>query len=70
MKAAGWSNTRWETDIDADEDDAIGYALAVDSDEHGAYETAEEAADVLLALAREEGLLPSITLLFEEDEVA
>ena len=61
--------TEWETDVDSDEEDAIGYALAIDSEEHGAYDTAEEAADVLLALARNEGLLPSITLLFEEDEV-
>ena len=62
--------TAWESEIDLDEEDAIGYALAIDSEEHGAYDTAEEAADVLLALAREEGLLPSITLLFEEDELA
>ena len=61
--------TEWETDLESEEEDAIGYALAIDSEEHGAYDTAEEAADVLLTLARSEGLLPSITLLFEEDEV-
>ena len=61
--------TEWETDVETDEEDEIGYALAVDSEEHGAYDTAEEAAEVLLSLAREEGLFPSITLLFEEDEV-
>ncbi len=61
--------TEWE-DVKPDEDDEIGYALAVDSEEHGSYETPEEAAEVLLRLAREQGLVPSITLLFEEDEVA
>lgn len=61
--------TDWEG-YDREEDDEIGYALAVDSEEHGSYETADEAAEVLLALARDEGLLPSITLLFEEDEIA
>ena len=61
--------TEWE-DYDPDESDEIGYALAVDSKEHGCFEAPEEAAEALLALAREHGLLPSITLLFEEDEVA
>ncbi|ARA94591.1 MAG: hypothetical protein D6685_12780 [Bacteroidetes bacterium] len=60
--------TEWE-DYNPDEDDEIGYALAVDSTLHGEYETPDEAADVLLGLAREHGLMPSITLLFEEDEV-
>lgn len=60
--------TEWE-DYDPDEDDEIGYALAVDSKEHGCFETPEDAAEALLTLAREHGLLPSITLLFEEDEV-
>ncbi len=61
--------TEWETDVEPDEEDEIGYTLAVDSEEYGAYETAEEAAEVLLNLARDQNLLPSITLLFEEDEV-
>ncbi len=61
--------TEWE-DHDPAEDDDIGYALAVDSDEYGTYETPEETAEVLLHLARELNLMPSITLLFEEDEVA
>lgn len=60
--------TEWE-EHELDENDEIGYVLAVDSDEHGTYETPEEAAEVLLGLARDHGLLPSITLLFEEDEV-
>jgi len=48
----------------------VGYALAVDTREYGIYDTPEAAADALLALAREHDLLPSITLLFEEDEVS
>lgn len=60
--------TEWEEGID--EEDEIGYALAVDSKEHAVFETPEEAADALLALATQYNLMPSITLLFEEDEVA
>jgi len=61
--------TEWE-DYSADEDDEIGYALAVDSSEYGTYKTPDEAAMALIALARTHALLPSITLLFEEDETA
>lgn len=61
--------TDWE-DYTPVEGDEIGYALAVDSKEHGCFDTPEQAADALLALAREHALLPSVTLLFEEDEVS
>lgn len=58
--------TEWE---DYDEaDDEIGYALAVDSKEHGCYDEVEQVTDALLALAREQGLEPSLTLRYEEDE--
>jgi len=60
--------TEWEDGSTDDEE--IGYALAVDSKEHAAFETPEEAADTLLGLATEHSLMPSITLLFEEDEIA
>ncbi len=60
--------TEWE-EYEPGEDDDIGYSLAVDSNEHGTYDTPEEAAEVLLRLAMEHNLVPSITLLFEEDEV-
>lgn len=60
--------TEWE-EYEPGQDDDIGYSLAVDSKEYGTYETPEEASDVLLRLAMEHSLLPSITLLFEEDEV-
>jgi hypothetical protein len=60
----------WE-DYNADEDpDEIGYALAVDSKEHACYDNPEEAAQAVITLASEQNLLPSITLLFEEDDVA
>lgn len=61
--------TEWE-EYEPDEGDEIGYTLAVDSKEYGNFDTPEEAADALLKLAREHGLLPSVTLLFEEDEMA
>ncbi len=57
----------WE-DYEPGEIDDIGYALAVDSRELSSFETADDAAVALLTLAREHGLIPSITLLFEEDE--
>lgn len=57
----------WE-EIDADEDGEVDYALAVDGQEYGYYDTPEETADALLALAREHNLAPSFMLLFEEDE--
>lgn len=59
--------TEWEEYEPGDADD-IGYALAVDSREHGTYETPDEAAEALLALAKAHNLAPSITLLFEEDD--
>jgi hypothetical protein len=61
--------TDWE-DYEPVDGDEIGYALAVDSKEHGCFDSPEEAADALLQIARQQGLLPSVTLLFEEDEVA
>lgn len=60
--------TEWEDE--ATEEDEIGYSLAVDSTEHAAFDTPEEAADALLGLAMQHSLMPSITLLFEEDEIA
>ena len=61
--------TNWE-EYESGDADEIGYALAVDSREHGSYETADEAADELLSLARSFKLVPSITLLFEEDDAS
>lgn len=61
--------TEWE-DFEPSEGDEIGYALAVDSKEYGCFDNQEGVAEALLKLAREHNLAPSVTLLFEEDEVA
>lgn len=61
--------TEWE-DYEPSEGDEIGYALAVDSKEFGCFDTSDDASEALLNLAREYSLTPSVTLLFEEDEVA
>lgn len=59
----------WE-DYDADSDeDEIGYVLAVDSTEFGTFASPLEAAAVLLELAAEYHYVPSITLLFEEEDL-
>ncbi len=59
--------SEWESSEDLGDDDAIGYALAIDSVDYGSYASAAEAAAALLDLAREKRLLPSVTLLFEEE---
>ncbi|WP_420455502.1 hypothetical protein [Rubrivirga sp.] len=56
----------WE-ELDADEDGEVDYALAVDGQEYGTYETPEAAAEVLMTLARENNLGPSFMILFDED---
>jgi sugar/nucleoside kinase (ribokinase family) len=60
----------WEEFDAADDADEIGYALAVDSKEHACFDNVEEAAQAVLTLAQQHNLAPSITLLFEEDDVA
>lgn len=61
--------TNWE-DYESGSDDEIGYALAVDSKEHGSYDSVEAAAAEILELAKKFQLTPSITLLFEEDDAS
>lgn len=56
----------WE-DLDADEDGEIDYALAVDGKEYKSFQTPDEAADALYALAKENDLAPSFMILFEEE---
>lgn len=58
--------TEWD-DYD-EEDDDIGYAIATDSKEHGLYESVEEVSDVLLALAKEHGLEPSLSLSTDDED--
>ena len=55
----------WEPWTDTPENDAIGYKLASDFGEHGIYDSEEEVAEVLLALARAEGLEPAIMLVYD-----
>lgn len=62
--------TAWEAEVPPMEDDAeVAYALAVESTPHGRYDIPEEAAAVVLQLAREHDLLPSFTVLFEDEEL-
>lgn len=61
--------TAWE-DVDPDtldDDEDVAYALAVESDVHGRYDVPEVAAEALLDLARAHDLLPSVTILFEDE---
>ncbi len=60
--------TAWEEETPPTDDAAeVAYALAVESSVHGTYDIPEEAATVLLNLAREHDLLPSFTVLFEDE---
>jgi hypothetical protein len=62
--------TDWEEVPDELEDEEdVAYALATESHVHGTYEIPEVAANEVLALAREEDLLPSMTVLFEDEEL-
>jgi hypothetical protein len=61
--------TAWDDDAPEGEDEAIGYALATDSDEYGHYDNPEQAAEALFSLARSRNLQPSLTLLFEDEGV-
>lgn len=61
--------TAWEDEPVLEEDEDVAYALATDSVVHGTHEVPEEAARVLLELANEHDLLPSLTVLFEDEEL-
>ncbi len=61
--------TAWEESPKLEDDTDVAYALAVDSTVQGRYEVPEEAARTLLELAREHNLLPSVTVLFEDEEL-
>lgn len=61
--------TAWEDEPVFEEDTDVSYALATDSDVYGTYEVPEEAAGALLDLASEHDLLPSFTVLFEDEEL-
>lgn len=62
--------TAWEEDPpDLEEDEEVAYALATESAVHGTYDIPEVAANSVLSLAEEHDLLPSVTVLFEDEEL-
>lgn len=61
--------TAWEEPPELEDDEDVAYALAIESTVHGTYEIPEVAANATLTLARDHGLLPSVTVLFEDEEL-
>jgi hypothetical protein len=61
--------TEWEEPFELDEETDVAYRLAIASTEYGTYEIPEVASGALLSLAEEHGLLPSFTVLFEDEEM-
>jgi hypothetical protein len=61
--------TAWEDPPALEDEEDVAYALATDSTVYGTYEIPEVAANTVLALAREHDLLPSVTVLFEDEEM-
>ncbi|PEN13230.1 hypothetical protein CRI94_11355 [Longibacter salinarum] len=61
--------TEWESEIDIEDDADVAYRLAVESTEYGSYDIPEVASGAMLALAKEHDLLPSFTVLFEDEEL-
>jgi hypothetical protein len=60
--------TAWEADVPAEVAADVAYALATDSVEHDRFDMPEAVAIELLRLARTHDLLPSLAVLFEDDE--
>lgn len=61
--------TAWEDSPVREEEEDVAYALATDSTVYGTYEVPEAAAQTLLKLAHKDDLLPSVTVLFEDEEL-
>ena len=61
--------TAWEDPPELEDEEDVAYALATDSTVHGTYEIPEVAANEVLSLAKEHDLLPSMTVLFEDEEL-
>ncbi len=61
--------TAWEDPPELEEEVDVAYALATESTVYGTYEIPEVAASAVLTLAREGDLLPSVTVLFEDEEM-
>jgi len=60
--------TDWEVFLPNGDDEDIGYRLAVDSKPYATLESPIEAAELLLKLAADGNLEPSISLMFEVDD--
>jgi hypothetical protein len=61
--------TAWEDPPELEDEEDVAYAHATESTVHGTYEIPEVAANTVLTLAREHDLLPSVTVLFEDEEL-
>lgn len=61
--------TAWEDPPPLEDEEDVAYALATESTVYGTYEVPEVAAETVLSLARENDLLPSVTVLFEDEEL-
>lgn len=61
--------TEWEDLPELEEEEDVAYALAIKSSVYGTYDIPEVAAETVLSLARQHDLLPSITVLFEDEEL-
>ncbi len=59
--------TEWEK-IDTDGDDQPDFDMGTNGTEHGTYPTAEDAAEALLALSREQNLSPSVMIHVDEGD--
>jgi len=61
--------TDWEDPPELENEEDVAYALAIRSDVYGTYDIPEVAANTVLTLAQEHDLLPSVTVLFEDEEL-
>ena len=61
--------TAWEDSPELEDEEDVAYALAIESTVYGTYDIPEVAANTVLTLAREHDLLPSVTVLFEDEEL-
>ncbi len=58
--------TKWEA-YDPEEEEAIGYALAIDSEEHMSSKSQDDIATEVMQLAEKFNLMPSVSLFFEDE---
>ena len=69
-EAVKWEDDDDDADDDENEDEGdVRYLLSTKTKRRASFSTPIEAAEYLISLAREMDLLPSVTLLFEDDVV-